>query len=67
MARWELTHRLEDLADTLQELGYEFTFDSQQVCSTVARTLRTEVARVRDELEREVDMAREWSAPGRLL
>jgi len=64
---WELSHRLEDLAETVQELGYSFTFATQSVCSSAARQLFLEVVRLRRNLEHEGVRGRDVDSPGRLL
>jgi hypothetical protein len=64
---WELTHRLEDIAETVQELGNECVFSTRTVLHHAALEVFGEVARLRHELIMNGDVAGQSAVPGRLL
>jgi hypothetical protein len=64
---WEISHRMEDLAETVQEVGHELPWDSAAVCAQAGRLLFAEVARMRHKLILESEGLELPGSPGRLL
>ncbi len=66
-ALWELSHRLEDLAETVQELAHECTYETGTEVTAAARMLYAAVAKMRHKLllgRADVEFP---ASPGRLL
>jgi hypothetical protein len=64
---WEQSHRIEDLAETVQGLAYHCTFQTSQVLVASARAMFGEVARMRHDLLLDGYGADDAGTPGRLL
>lgn len=66
-ARWEISHRIEDLADTLQETGHGCQYSTMLVLHDAAHLLLKEASRLRQELIDEGSTADDAAAPGKLV
>lgn len=66
-ARWEISHRLKDLADTLQETGHGCQYPTMLVLHDAAHLLLKEAGRLGQELIDEGSAVDDAAAPGRLL
>jgi hypothetical protein len=66
-ALWEQSHRIEDLADTLQEVALGCTFQTMLVLSDSAHALLKEVSRIRQSLIDEGSTVDLDSGQGHLL
>jgi hypothetical protein len=64
---WEQSHRIEDLAETVQELAYHCTFQTSTELVSAARLMFAEVARLRHDLLLDGYDGDDASTPGRLL
>jgi hypothetical protein len=66
-AQWELSHRLQDLAETVQELAHECTYETGAEITEAARTMYAIVAKMRTRLLLGRPDVEFPAPPGRLL